>query len=58
MANITDVSADESTLRKNYIEPVYQETIQRIKEKVSDCDVGIMLDETTHSMDLTFWSFL
>ncbi|PSN53779.1 hypothetical protein C0J52_06238, partial [Blattella germanica] len=42
---------DESTLRKNYMEPVYQETIQRIKEKVSNCDVGIMLDETTDSME-------
>ncbi|XP_068086845.1 uncharacterized protein [Anabrus simplex] len=42
---------DESSLRENYMEPVYQETIQRIKEKVSDCDVGIIVDETIDSME-------
>lgn len=42
---------DESTIRRNYMEPVYQETIKTIKEKVTDCDVGIILDETTDSME-------
>ncbi|PSN33335.1 hypothetical protein C0J52_16410 [Blattella germanica] len=49
---------DESSLRKNYMEPVYQETIQRIKEKVSNCDVGIILDETTDSMERYVFNIL
>ena len=33
------------------MEPVYLEIMPQIKEKVSDCDVGIIVDETIDSME-------
>ena len=38
---------DESTLRKNYVTVVYQETIQKIKEKVGNNNLWFAVDETT-----------
>lgn len=40
---------DESTLRKNYVGPVYQETIQRIKRIIGNNYIWFTVDETTDS---------
>jgi len=38
---------DESTLRKNYLKPVYDATINKVKEVIGDRHVYFILDETT-----------
>jgi len=41
---------DQSTLRKNYVKPVYDATVLRIKEAIGDRPVYFVLDETTDVM--------
>lgn len=38
---------DESTLRKNYIKPVYETTISKVREKVGENPVAFIVDEAT-----------
>ncbi|KAK5648152.1 hypothetical protein RI129_003044 [Pyrocoelia pectoralis] len=38
---------DESTLRKNYVSSVYDETIQKIKELIGSHCIWFTVDETT-----------
>lgn len=38
---------DESTLRKNYLDLCYQNTLQKLKEHISDNYVYLVVDETT-----------
>lgn len=40
---------DESTLRKNYLEQIYQRRMQEIRESIGDSFVWISVDETTDS---------
>lgn len=40
---------DESTLRKNYIPMIFDETIEKIRLKVATNDIFLMIDETTDS---------
>ncbi|KAG7167297.1 CGG triplet repeat-binding protein 1-like 9, partial [Homarus americanus] len=37
----------ESTLRKNYVPDLYNETLDRLREKVGDNSIWVSLDETT-----------
>ncbi|XP_063931091.1 uncharacterized protein LOC135143156 [Zophobas morio] len=41
---------DESTLRKNYLEQCFQDTVERIKTYIRDNDIWISVDETTDSV--------
>jgi len=38
---------DDSLLRKSYLEPCYNKTIENIKEKVGDSYIFLIVDETT-----------
>jgi len=38
---------DESTLRKNYIQPIYKETLVSIRNSISDGPIWVSIDETT-----------
>lgn len=38
---------DESLLRKSYLEPCYNKTIENIREKVGDSYIFLIVDETT-----------
>lgn len=38
---------DESTIRKNYVESCYNETLEAIRESVSDNAIWVSIDETT-----------
>lgn len=38
---------NESTLRKNYVPDLYNETLDRLREKVGDNSIWVSLDETT-----------
>ncbi|XP_033245103.1 uncharacterized protein LOC117187204 [Drosophila miranda] len=38
---------DESTLKKNYLDKTYQQSIQKIRESIKDENVWISVDETT-----------
>lgn len=40
---------DESTLRKNYVQEIYQETMDQIRSKLNDKMLWISADETTDS---------
>lgn len=41
---------DESTLRKNYIKPVFDEIIEKIRLAVGDSNVCFIVDETTDAL--------
>lgn len=41
---------DESTLRKNYNKPIYDESIAKVREIIGDSSICFILDETTDSM--------
>lgn len=41
---------DESTLRKNFVKPIYTSTIEKIKQVVAEHPVAFILDETTDAM--------
>jgi len=41
---------DESTLRKNYVEPVYDATMSKIRQEIGDNDLAFILDETTDEL--------
>lgn len=41
---------DESTLRKNYTQPIYDSTIQKIRSEIGDSDVALILDESTDQL--------
>lgn len=41
---------DESTLRKNYVKPIYCETIDKIRSIVGDSNVCFIVDETTDAL--------
>jgi len=38
---------DENTLRKNYVNGVYEETISKIRNKIGDGPIWVGMDETT-----------
>lgn len=40
---------DESTLRKNYVKPIYTETIQKINSLIDDNRIYLIIDESTDS---------
>lgn len=37
----------ESTLRKNYVQPIYEETMRNIRQKLNGKNIWISIDETT-----------
>lgn len=41
---------DESTLRKNYVQPIYENVFEKIRETVGKHEVGFILDETTDEL--------
>lgn len=43
----TNSVPDQSTLRKNYSEQVYQETLEKIRTEISENSIWVSLDETT-----------
>jgi hypothetical protein len=38
---------DESTIRKNYLSDCYQETINKIRNYITDNKIWVLIDETT-----------
>uniref|UniRef100_T1H7W2 Uncharacterized protein n=1 Tax=Rhodnius prolixus TaxID=13249 RepID=T1H7W2_RHOPR len=38
---------DESTLRKNYLEDIYKDTLTKIREHIKDGPIWVSIDETT-----------
>lgn len=40
---------DESTVRKNYLPKVYQETMSKIRQQIGDSCIWVTMDETTDS---------
>uniref|UniRef100_T1HW86 Uncharacterized protein n=1 Tax=Rhodnius prolixus TaxID=13249 RepID=T1HW86_RHOPR len=38
---------DESTLRKNYLEDIYKDTVTKIREHIKDGPIWVSIDETT-----------
>lgn len=40
----------ESTLRKSYLDPVYESAIKEIREDINNCNIWISVDETTDSV--------
>ena len=49
---------DESTLRKNYVDKVYLETISKIKEYIGESKIWISIDETTDSCGRSVVNFI
>jgi hypothetical protein len=41
---------DESTLRKNYTGPIYQKTLQAIRDEIGDSKIWVQIDETTDAV--------
>ena len=44
--------SDESTLRKNYIQPIYENVFENIKKAVGKHEAGFILDETTDELQI------
>ena len=41
---------DESTLRKAYVDPLYEDTLIKIRSKINDNNIWISIDETTDAL--------
>lgn len=38
---------DESTIRKNYVQGIYEDTMQEIRSQIKDGPIWVSIDETT-----------